>query len=82
MKRRAFLARSALLGLLAATSAHAAHGRFGGPGLLTVSGSISRSNREPLDPALDQMMVKLGVAFDQAMVFDAPGRVGAAVGGL
>jgi hypothetical protein len=42
-----------------------------GPGLLTVAGAIARSNRGPLDPALDQLMVKHGAKFDKAWQFDA-----------
>ena len=42
-----------------------------GPGLLTVTGAITRSNRGPLDPALDQLMLKHGAAFDKAWEFDA-----------
>ena len=42
-----------------------------GPGLLTVAGSISRSNRGPLNPALDQLMVKHGITFDRAWEFDS-----------
>ena len=42
-----------------------------GPGLLTVTGAITRSNRGPLDPALDQLMLKHGATFDQAWEFDA-----------
>ncbi len=42
-----------------------------GPGLLTVAGTIGRSNRGPLDPALDQLMVKHNTKFDKAWVFDA-----------
>lgn len=42
-----------------------------GPGLLTVAGSISRSNRGPLNPALDQLMVKHGITFDRAREFDS-----------
>jgi hypothetical protein len=71
MKKRDFLARSALLGLLPAAQANAASSHFSGPVLLTLSGAITRSNRGPLDPALDQMMAKHGIAFDKAMVFDA-----------
>jgi hypothetical protein len=41
-----------------------------GPALLTVSGLIGAGNRGPLDPALDQMMVKQKVSFDMAHVFD------------
>jgi hypothetical protein len=42
-----------------------------GHGILTVSGAIARSNRGPLDPALDQLMVKHGAKFDKAWQFDA-----------
>ena len=42
-----------------------------GPGLLTVNGLLDHSNRGPLDPALDQLMVKHGLAFDKAFQFDA-----------
>ena len=42
-----------------------------GPGLLTVNGLLGRSNRGPLDPALDQLMVKHGLAFEKAFQFDS-----------
>lgn len=42
-----------------------------GPGILTIAGAIGRSNRGPLDPALDQLMVKHGRTFDKAWEFDA-----------
>jgi len=42
-----------------------------GPGLLTVNGQLGRSNRGPLDPALDQLMVKHGLAFEKAFQFDS-----------
>jgi hypothetical protein len=42
-----------------------------GPGLLTVSGAITRSNRGALDPSLDQLLVKHAAKFDKARVFDA-----------
>lgn len=41
-----------------------------GPALLTVTGAISKPNRGPLDPVLDQMMSKQKIAFDKARVFD------------
>jgi hypothetical protein len=37
-----------------------------GPVLLTISGAITRSNRGPFDPALDQMMHKHKVHFEHA----------------
>jgi hypothetical protein len=75
MNKRHFLGTAALAGLLpAAVGASAAEqARKGGqgPGLLTVSGLIGKSNRGPVDPAFDQLMAKHGVKFDQAYVFDA-----------
>ena len=41
-----------------------------GPVLLTVSGLIGAGNRDALDPALDQMMVKQKINFTKAHVFD------------
>lgn len=72
MNKRDFLASTSLVGgLLATTAASAVGATTGGPGLLTVTGDIGRTNRGPLDPALDQMMVKHGVQFTKAFVFDA-----------
>jgi hypothetical protein len=41
-----------------------------GPALLTVTGAISRTNRGPFDPVLDQMMHKHAVGFRKAYAFD------------
>lgn len=41
-----------------------------GPVLLTLTGAITRANRGPFDPALDQMMSKQKVTFDKAHTFD------------
>ncbi|MCA3239054.1 MAG: molybdopterin-dependent oxidoreductase [Curvibacter sp.] len=68
MKKREFLAATGTLALLA--SSHAAVSGAGGPPLLTVSGAIGRGNRGPLDPALDQMMVKQKLGFERAHTFD------------
>lgn len=43
----------------------------GGPTLLIVSGRIGAGNRGALDPALDQLMAKQGVAFKSAHAFDS-----------
>jgi hypothetical protein len=73
MNKREFFGAAAaagalpLIGQAAGASLPAA---LTGPGLLTVTGAISRSNRGPFDPALDQMMHKHGVSFRQAWVFD------------
>jgi hypothetical protein len=68
MNKRQFLG-SATLAALAPVAAQAA-GNPRGPVLLTVTGAIDRSNRGPLDPALDQMMHKQQLQFDRAFTFD------------
>ena len=73
MDKRRFLSAGAA-GALAPWASQAAPAKQGpgaGPGLLTVTGALARSNRGPLDPALDQLMVKHGARFDKAWVFDA-----------
>jgi hypothetical protein len=69
MNKREFLGAalgaSALPGLAGAAAPAA-----GGPVLLTISGAITRPNRGPLDPALDQMMAKHKLSFRQAHVLD------------
>ena len=71
MNKRHFLGTAALAGLLPAVHASAAEPARKGPGLLTVSGALVKANRGPVDPALDQLLVKHGVKFDKAHVFDA-----------
>jgi hypothetical protein len=69
--KRHFLGAATLAGLLPAVRASAAEPTRQGPGLLTVSGAIGKANRGPVDPALDQLLVKHGVKFDKACVLDA-----------
>ena len=71
LNKRHFLGTAALAGLLPAIGAQAADPPRKGPGLLTISGAIGKSNRGPVDPALDQLMAKHGVKFDKAFVVDA-----------
>ena len=71
MKKRHFLGGAALAGLWPAADVPAAEPARRGPGLLTVSGMVGKTNRGPVDPALDQLMVKHGRAFDRAWEFDA-----------
>ena len=72
MNKRHFLGGAALAGLMPlATNAAAADPPRKGPGLLTVSGAVGKSNRGPVDAALDQLMVKHKVSFDKAFVIDA-----------
>jgi hypothetical protein len=69
MNKRQFLGATALAPL-AATAAGKAAAASRGPVLLTVTGAITRSNRGPLDPALDQMMHKQQMSFQRAYTFD------------
>ena len=71
MNKRRFLLAGALGATVASSLAAGAAGERTGPGLLTVTGAIARSNRGPIDLALDQLMVKHGRAFDRAWEFDA-----------
>ncbi|EGF32306.1 hypothetical protein IMCC9480_2620 [Oxalobacteraceae bacterium IMCC9480] len=72
MKKRHFLA-AAGLGLASARGFAAPANTVqvpAGPTLLTVTGLIGPGNRGPLDPALDQLMKKQGLAFTRAYTFD------------
>jgi hypothetical protein len=71
MDKRQFIVAGGLGAVMALPAQAATPGARTGPGLLTVTGAIGRSNRGPLDPALDQLMVKHGVRFDKAWEFDA-----------
>ncbi len=74
MQKRKFLGLGASLlaapVALPALAADKKPGAAAGPVLLTVTGDISKANRGPLDPALDQMMAKQKLAFDRAHTFD------------
>ena len=71
MNKRRFLLAGALGATVASSLAAGAASERTGCGLLTVTGAIARSNRGPIDLALDQLMVKHGRAFDRAWEFDA-----------
>jgi hypothetical protein len=71
MKKRSFLGTATLAALLPAAGVSTAQPSRKSPGLLTLSGAIGKANRGPVDPALDQLLVKHGVKFDKAHVFDA-----------
>ena len=72
MNKRDFITSAAIAGAASVHPLSAATVGARNPGLLTVSGAIGKSNRGRLDPALDQMMVKHGIQFAKAFVFDAP----------
>jgi hypothetical protein len=71
MDKRRFLAAATLGAALPRHAAAAQAGGRAGPGLLTVTGAIARSNRGPFNPVLDQLMRKHGASFDRAWEFDA-----------
>ena len=70
MKRRELLSAAAVAVSVPA-SANAETGTRRGLRILTVSGAIGKTNRGPLDPALDQLMVKHGAGFERAFEFDS-----------
>ena len=72
MNKRDFITSAAIAGAASVHPLSAATVGARNPGLLTVSGAIGKGNRGRLDPALDQMMVKHGIQFAKAFVFDAP----------
>ena len=71
MNQRRFLLAGALGAVVVPSFAAGASSARTGAGLLTVTGAIARSNRGPIDPVLDQLMVKHGRTFDKAWEFDA-----------
>jgi hypothetical protein len=70
MNKRQFLGAAAAGAFPLGVQAASLPARPAGPALLTVTGAISRANRGPFDPVLDQMMHKHGVGFRKAYVFD------------
>jgi len=71
MNKRQFLKNTAALASIpVCTTAQALERLDRTPTLLTITGAISRSNRGPFNPALDQLMHKQQVTFDRAYVFD------------
>lgn len=74
MNKRDFLAGTALATawpLVQASNERPRRGASAGPAVLTIGGDIGQPNRGPLDPQLEQMMVKHGVRFTQAHALTA-----------
>jgi hypothetical protein len=69
MNKRQFLGAAALAAGAPALAAAKPATASKGPVLLTISGPVLRANRGPLDPALDQMLKKHKVSFQQAHTF-------------
>ena len=75
-KRRTLLATAVGATALPAVLPARAATPAAGPTLLTIAGAIGRTNRGPLDPALDQLMAKHKVSFDKAWTLDAAALAG------
>jgi hypothetical protein len=71
INKRQLLAAAALAAVVPSRVGAAQPAARAGLGLLTVAGAITGGNRGPLDPALDQLLVKHGAKFDKAWQFDA-----------
>jgi hypothetical protein len=71
MDKRSVLAAATALGVLPVSTPAFAGSEKPGPVLLTIGGSIGKGNRGPLDPSLDQLMLRHGVAFSKALALDA-----------
>ena len=70
MKKRHFLGALAGGGACLPLAGLAQTTKATSPALLTVTGAVTRTNRGPFDPVLDQMMGKQKLAFDKARTFD------------
>ena len=70
MHKRSFLAAATAAATLPAFAQHKPSATARGPVLLTVTGAITKANRGPMDPVLDQMMAKQKLAFEKARAFD------------
>lgn len=71
MDKRQFLLATALgAPMMCAASGAMASTRAAGPAVLTVTGTIARSNRGPLDKVLDQLMSRHKLQFERAFSFD------------
>jgi hypothetical protein len=71
MDKRQFLVAAAVGGLMPVPGPARANAPGSNPALLTVGGAIGTGNRGPVDPVLDQLMIRHGVAFSRALAFDA-----------
>ena len=74
MDKRHFLASAGLAGISLPAMARTAvrpSAAPAGPTLLTLSGAVGKHNRGPLDPHLEPLMTKHGIAFQEAWTFDA-----------
>ncbi len=70
MQKRRFLTVTALGAASFPLLAQSGQGGTASPALLTITGAIGKGNRGPIDPPMDQMMVKQKVSFDKAHTLD------------
>jgi len=70
MKKRHFLAFAATSAAVPQIVGAQTPARPASPALLTVTGAITKTNRGPFDPVMDQMMGKQKLVFDKAHAFD------------
>lgn len=70
MQKRSFLAAAAGAVALPVFAQPKPAAALRGPALLTVTGAITKTNRGPMDPVLDQMMAKQKLAFEKARALD------------
>jgi len=69
--KRLFLCTSAAAALLPAVTPSLADTTGKGIPLLTIGGAIANGNRGPVDPVLDQLLVRHGINFSRALALDA-----------
>lgn len=70
MQKRSFLAAAAAGVAVPALAQHKPAAAPLGPVLLTITGAVTRTNRGPMDPVMDQMMARQKLAFEKARGFD------------
>jgi hypothetical protein len=71
MNKRQFLCAAAAAGMLPAAAPSLANAPGEGATLLTIGGAVPKGNRGPVDPVLDQLMVRHEIRFEQALAFGA-----------
>ena len=71
MNKRQFLCSTAAAALLPAVTPALADAPGKSVPLLTIGGAITGGNRGPVDPVLDQLLVRHGVKFSTALALDA-----------
>jgi hypothetical protein len=71
MNKRQFLCTATAAAILPASTTSLAADEAKGAPLLTIGGAIAKSNRGPVDPVQDQLLVRHGVKFSKALALDA-----------